>query len=345
MTITLERTVPARPAEPASARPRIVCLCGSTRFMAEIAKENERLTLAGAVVLAPSVDMKTPSPLWADPARAADIKTGLDHLHRAKIAMADEIVVVCPGGYYGDSTRIEIGYARTLGKPVTFRREGRTATGPGRSAPVFVEDFTAMLSDVRPHCGDDPMLPLTHGVRLEATGDRLYAVASGRYTLAATVRATPGIGTWDLHLTRAVVHTLTTLAHSTGSPDARLEVGPSGLGVTVHIGPHRYVIDRHYAGDYPNWRPLVAEALAAGPALDGEIVLYAEELARFSRGPEFTGYTPLTVWGRDPRKPLAITRGPDHVGLITTTRREYGAALDEIRDTWQHTLTDTRTRR
>ncbi|MFI1585608.1 hypothetical protein [Embleya sp. NPDC020630] len=98
MTITLERTPPARPdseQRPAPVRPWVVCLCGSTRFMAELARETERLTLAGAVVLAPGVSMKAPSPLWADPTRARTIKADLDELHRAKIRMADEVVVVC----------------------------------------------------------------------------------------------------------------------------------------------------------------------------------------------------------------------------------------------------------
>ncbi|MEV4808101.1 hypothetical protein AB0K18_49650 [Nonomuraea sp. NPDC049421] len=42
----------------------------------------------------------------------------LDDLHRAKIRLADEVLVV--GDYIGDSTRAEIAYARSLGKPVRF---------------------------------------------------------------------------------------------------------------------------------------------------------------------------------------------------------------------------------
>lgn len=39
-------------------------------------------------------------------------------LHRAKIRLADEVLVV--GGHVGDSTRAEIAYARSLGRPVRF---------------------------------------------------------------------------------------------------------------------------------------------------------------------------------------------------------------------------------
>ncbi|MGW1998430.1 hypothetical protein [Embleya sp. NPDC001921] len=101
-------------------RPRIVCICGSTRFWPEMAEENVRQTAAGRIVLAPGCDMKRPHPLWADDADAEVLKARLDELHRQKIAFADEIVVVAPGGYVGESTRAEIEYAEGLGLPVTY---------------------------------------------------------------------------------------------------------------------------------------------------------------------------------------------------------------------------------
>ena len=42
----------------------------------------------------------------------------LDEMHLAKIDMADEIFVVNPSGYVGESTSREIAYARSQGKPV-----------------------------------------------------------------------------------------------------------------------------------------------------------------------------------------------------------------------------------
>jgi phosphoribosylformylglycinamidine (FGAM) synthase-like amidotransferase family enzyme len=44
----------------------------------------------------------------------------MDALHLKKIDLADRVMVVNPGGYYGDSTRREIAYARAHGKPVHF---------------------------------------------------------------------------------------------------------------------------------------------------------------------------------------------------------------------------------
>lgn len=98
--------------------PSITVICGSTRFMQEMADEDCRLTAAGRIVVKPGCDMKTEHPLWADPADAERIKTALDKLHRAKIRLADDVLVV--GNYIGDSTRAEIEYARSLGKPVRF---------------------------------------------------------------------------------------------------------------------------------------------------------------------------------------------------------------------------------
>lgn len=102
------------------AIPPIVCICGSTRFMAEMADADRELTAGGHIVVRPGCDMKTPHPLWADPVDAERIKVALEGLHRAKIRIADRILVVNPGGYIGKSTRAEIEYAESLGLPVDF---------------------------------------------------------------------------------------------------------------------------------------------------------------------------------------------------------------------------------
>ncbi|MET9505962.1 hypothetical protein ABZY42_30265 [Streptomyces sp. NPDC006622] len=100
--------------------PRIVVICGSTRFMAEMTEADLRETEAGRIVVKPGCDMKSPHDLWSDPAEAEAeaLKGRLDDLHRAKVRLADEVLVV--GDYIGDSTRAEIAYARSLGKPVRF---------------------------------------------------------------------------------------------------------------------------------------------------------------------------------------------------------------------------------
>ncbi|MER8015018.1 hypothetical protein ACIQ7S_16725 [Streptomyces griseoluteus] len=108
--------------------PRIVVICGSTRFMAEMAEAELRETAAGRIVVKPGCDMKSPHELWSDPADAGALKARLDDLHRAKIRLADEVLVV--GGYIGESTRAEIAYARSLNRPVRFTHPGVEAPPP-----------------------------------------------------------------------------------------------------------------------------------------------------------------------------------------------------------------------
>jgi hypothetical protein len=98
--------------------PRIVVICGSTRFMTEMNEAGLRETKAGKIVVKPGCDMKSPYELWPDPVEAEALKARPGDLHRAKIRLADEVPVA--GDYIGDSTRAEIACARSLGKPVRF---------------------------------------------------------------------------------------------------------------------------------------------------------------------------------------------------------------------------------
>ncbi|MFJ2869729.1 hypothetical protein [Streptomyces sp. NPDC087298] len=74
--------------------PHIVVICGSTRFMTEMNEADLRETKAGRVVVKPGCDMKSPHELWSDPVEAEALKVRLDDLHRAKIRLADEVLVV-----------------------------------------------------------------------------------------------------------------------------------------------------------------------------------------------------------------------------------------------------------
>lgn len=121
----LESQPSEEPNEPSGggrdARPRIVCLCGSTRFWQTFAAEGLRLTLEGKIVL--SIGIAAPDSMvlaHPDTAEGRAQKTALDVLHKRKIDLADEVLVLNVGGYIGESTRSEIEYARAHGKPVRF---------------------------------------------------------------------------------------------------------------------------------------------------------------------------------------------------------------------------------
>ena len=100
-------------------RPRIVCLCGSTRFIDAFHQAEFRETLAGRIVLTIGCDTKSDGELFKGPEGDA-IKVRLDKLHKCKIDIADEILVLDVGGYIGQSTRSEIQHAELHGVPVRY---------------------------------------------------------------------------------------------------------------------------------------------------------------------------------------------------------------------------------
>jgi hypothetical protein len=103
-------------------RPTVVCLCGSTRFAEAFREANLRETLAGRIVLSIGCDMRSDADLFGHllPDEIEQVKADLDDLHKRKIDLADEILVLNVGGYIGSSTRGEIDYAEAYGKRIRW---------------------------------------------------------------------------------------------------------------------------------------------------------------------------------------------------------------------------------
>lgn len=95
-------------------KPKIICLCGSTKFRSEFVKVNYELTLAGNIVLAPGVFGHSGDVVTEEQ------KQQLDELHLRKIDLADSIFVINPNGYIGEGCKREIEYAKQFGKPVFY---------------------------------------------------------------------------------------------------------------------------------------------------------------------------------------------------------------------------------
>lgn len=101
--------------------PKIVCLCGSTRFYDAFQKANYEETMKGNIVL--SVGFYPHSQTQAHGEQVGctpDQKQMLDNLHLKKIEIADEVLVLNVGGYIGESTRRELLFAIRNGKIVRF---------------------------------------------------------------------------------------------------------------------------------------------------------------------------------------------------------------------------------
>jgi nucleoside 2-deoxyribosyltransferase len=105
--------------------PRIVCLCGSTRFRKAWTRAHREESLAGKIVLGVGVMLHAGD----DPIRQdCEAKRRLDELHFRKIELADEVFVLNVEGYVGHSTANELAYARALGKPVRFLEPEKAAS-------------------------------------------------------------------------------------------------------------------------------------------------------------------------------------------------------------------------
>lgn len=110
-------------------RPRIITLCGSTRFPDAFALANMHLSMRGHIVISVGLHGHADDPrgarfLAADGDEATAEKQALDQLHFRKIDLSDGIFVVNVGGYIGSSTRREIEYAKQNGKTVEYMFAG-----------------------------------------------------------------------------------------------------------------------------------------------------------------------------------------------------------------------------
>lgn len=93
---------------------KVITLCGSTRFKNEFLQAQKELTLKGYIVISVGLfGHSGDAEVWEN-----DTKTMLDHMHLAKIDMAESIFVVNPGGYIGTSTEREIYHALNTNKIV-----------------------------------------------------------------------------------------------------------------------------------------------------------------------------------------------------------------------------------
>jgi len=102
-------------------KPTIVCLCGSTRFKDAFDEANYQETMAGKIVLSVGFFMhasgnKHGEGIGATPKQ----KIALDELHKRKIDLADEVLILNVGGYIGSSTRSELDYAIDAKKVIRF---------------------------------------------------------------------------------------------------------------------------------------------------------------------------------------------------------------------------------
>ena len=93
---------------------KIITLCGSLKFKNEMMAVAEKMALEGYCVLTPAY------PVSENIDRTKEQLIKLKEAHFKRIKLSDAILVVNINNYIGDSTKLEIDYAKKLGKEIIY---------------------------------------------------------------------------------------------------------------------------------------------------------------------------------------------------------------------------------
>lgn len=93
---------------------KIITLCGSLKFKKEMMEIAEKMALDGNCVLTPVY------PVLENYKRTNRQLELLKEAHFKKIELSDSILVVNINNYIGNSTNLEIEYAKKLGKEIIY---------------------------------------------------------------------------------------------------------------------------------------------------------------------------------------------------------------------------------
>ena len=93
---------------------KIITLCGSLRLQKEMMEIAEKMALKGNCILTPVY------PVSENCERTEEQMQKLKEAHFKRIELSDSILVVNVNGYIGNSTKLEIEYAKKLGKEILY---------------------------------------------------------------------------------------------------------------------------------------------------------------------------------------------------------------------------------
>lgn len=93
---------------------KIITLCGSLKFQKEMMIIAEKIALEGNCILTPVY------PVLENYERTNKQLEELKKAHFKRIEMSDAILVVNVNNYIGNSTNLEVEYAKNLGKEIIY---------------------------------------------------------------------------------------------------------------------------------------------------------------------------------------------------------------------------------
>ena len=92
----------------------IITLCGSLKFQKEMMIIAEKMALEGNCILTPVY------PIIKNCERTDEQLKKLKKTHFKRIELSDAILVINKNNYIGDSTKLEVEYAKKLGKEIMY---------------------------------------------------------------------------------------------------------------------------------------------------------------------------------------------------------------------------------
>ena len=93
---------------------KIITLCGSLKFQKEMMEIAEKVALDGNCILTPVY------PVLDNIKRTEEQLVKLKEAHFKRIELSDAILVINVNNYIGNSTNVEIDYAKKLGKRIIY---------------------------------------------------------------------------------------------------------------------------------------------------------------------------------------------------------------------------------
>ena len=93
---------------------KVITICGSLKFQKEMMVITEKLSLNGNCILTPVY------PILEKLEKTEEELQKLKKVHLKKIELSDAIYVINKDNYIGESTKLEIEYAKRLGKEIIY---------------------------------------------------------------------------------------------------------------------------------------------------------------------------------------------------------------------------------
>ncbi|MBR0427789.1 MAG: hypothetical protein IJK18_06300 [Clostridia bacterium] len=93
---------------------KIITLCGSLKFQKEMMTIAEKMALEGYCILTPVY------PVSGDIVKNEEQLIKMKEAHFKRIELSDAILVINVNNYIGNSTNLEIEFAKKLGKEIAY---------------------------------------------------------------------------------------------------------------------------------------------------------------------------------------------------------------------------------